>query len=425
MTDSPLAFIATNDLVAITRGRALPLAEMSATAGVGWVPADLAINAFGDLIEPNPFGALGDLRLVPDMTSRSSLPSPSGQIEMFLADQTLPDGTPWECCPRSFLKSAVRRLADDHNLSIMATFEHEFALVDPLGEPEGPGAFTLAGLISGEPLGFEARQALSAAGINWENWLPEFGPGQFEITVAPDPALRAADVAVLTREIIRTVASLHGRRASFAPLLHPDASGNGVHVHLSLWEDGAPVTYDPNGQAGLSAIALSASAGILDHAAAMMMWTAPSHVSALRLTPHRWSAAGSFVGLHNREALVRVPAVPPGSDPARAYNLEYRAADATANPYLVLAVLVHAMCDGLDRHLSLESVMTGHIDEEEYTSLPVDLACAIAAFDKDEVAREWFPTDLIETALAVRQGEWETVKELDLPGRCRAYAERY
>lgn len=425
MTDSPLAFIATNDLVAMTRGRALPLADLSATSGVGWVPADLAINAFGHLIEPNPFGALGDLRLIPDMTSRTPLPSPSGPIEMFMADQTLPDGTPWECCPRSILKSAVRRLEDDHDLSIMATFEHEFALVDPQGKPEGPGAFTLAGLISGEPFGFDARHALSTAGINWENWLPEYGPGQFEVTVAPDPALRAADVAVLTREIIRTVANLHGRRATFAPLLHPDVTGNGVHVHLSLWKDGVPVTYDPNGQAGLSTIALSASAGILDHAAAMLMWTAPSHVSALRLTPHRWSAAGSFVGLHNREALVRVSSVPPGSDPAHAYNLEYRAADATANPYLVLAVLIHAVCDGLDRRLSLDSVMTGHIDDEEYTALPIDLACAIAAFDKDEIARGWFPTDLIETALAVRKGEWETVKGLDLPGRCRAYAERY
>ncbi|MDA2989498.1 MAG: glutamine synthetase family protein [Actinomycetota bacterium] len=425
MTDSMLAFVVTNDLVAHTRGRALPLSELSETAGVGWVPADLAINAFGHLIEPNPFGALGDLRLIPDMNTGIPLPLPSGTCRMFLADQTLPDGTAWECCPRSTLKGALRRLADDHGLSIMAAFEHEFTLLNQEGEPKGQGAFTLGGLIDGEPFGADARQALTAAGIKWENWLPEYGPGQFEVTVAPEPGLRAADTAVLTREVVRTVAKMNSQRATFAPLIHPDAVGNGVHVHLSLWREGSPVTHDSSGLAGLSDLAQSASAGILEHAAAMLMWTAPSHVSALRLAPHRWSAAGSFVGLHNREALLRVSAIPPGSDAALAYNIEYRAADATANPYLVLAVLVHAMCDGLDRNLPLDSVMTGHIDDEQFTRLPVDLAGAIEAFDRDATARVWFSSDLVDTALAVRRGEWEAVAELDVPARCLAYAERY
>jgi len=425
MTDSPMAFVATNDLVAHTRGRALPLAELSATSGVGWVPADLAIDAFGHLYEPNPFGALGDLRLIPDLETRAPLPWPEGTCDIFLADQTLPDGTPWECCPRSNLKTALGRLLDDHGLTIMAAFEHEFALLGPDEEPVGPGAFTLGALVGGEPFGAAARCAMEAAGIRWENWLPEYGPGQFEVTVAPEDGLRAADVAVLTRDIIRTTATMHGQRATFAPLLHPDAVGNGVHVHLSLWRDGQPVTFDAGGLAGLSSLARSASAGILDHAAAMLMFTAPSHVSALRLTPHRWSAAGSFVGLHNREALIRVSPVPPGADPSRAYNLEFRAADSTANPYLVLAVIIHAMCDGLDRQLSLDSVLATHIDDAEITPLPVDLAGAVAAFEKDEVAQSWFAPDLVETVLAVRRGEWQTVGDLDLVERCRAYAQRY
>ena len=425
MTDSALAFVATNDLVAVTRGRALPLHELSPTSGVGWVPANLAINSFGRLMEPNPFGALGDLRLLPDMASRAALPLPSGNCDMFLADQTQPDGTPWECCPRSILKKALDRLAEDHGLSIMAAFEHEFALVDEHGKPEGPGAFTLSGLIGGEPFGAAARRSLSEAGVRWENWLPEFGPGQFEVTLAPEPALRAADCAIITREIIRTVAASHNKRATFAPLLHPDAVGNGVHVHLSLWRDGDPVTYDPSGRGGLSDVAQAASAGILDHAAGMLMWTAPSHISALRLTPHRWSAAGSFVGLQNREALIRVAAVPAGFDPSEAYNLEFRAADATANPYLVMAVLVHAICDGIGRGLTLDSVLIGHIDDEEFNALPVDLAGAITAFNNDDIARGWFPANLVEVALAVRQGELETLRGLDMQERCQAYVERY
>jgi glutamine synthetase len=194
---------------------------------------------------------------------------------------------------------------------------------------------------------------------------------------------------------------------------------------MSLWRGDEPVTYDPAGLQGLSRFASAASAGILAHAPALIMWTAPSHVSALRLMPHRWSAAGAFVGLHNREALVRVSALPPGSDPARSFNLEYRAADATANPHLVLATLIHAMCDGFDRGLSLESVLTGHIDDSAFPPLPATLAEATEAFLLDEIARSWFAPDLVETAITVRRGEEETIRGLDAPGRCRAYAAVY
>jgi glutamine synthetase len=425
MTDPTLAFVMTNDLAAMTRGRALPLADLNPASGVGWVPADLALNAFGHLVEPNPFGALGDLRLLPDMSTQATIPLPGGTAQAFLSTQSLPDGSPWECCPRGALATAIARLDADHGIQIVAAFEHEFALVDADGNGEGAGAFTIQALADGEPFGAAARQALSTAGIEWENWLPEYGPGQFEVTVKPKPAMIAADTAVLVRDIVRTVARMHGRRATFAPLLHPDAVGNGVHVHLSLWRGDEPVSYDPAGLQGLSSLASTASAGILAHAPALIMWTAPSHVSALRLMPHRWSAAGAFVGLHNREALVRVSALPPGSDPARSFNLEYRAADATANPHLVLATLINAMCDGFDRKLSLESVLTGHIDDSTFPPLPATLDEATEAFLKDDIARSWFAPDLIETAITVRRGEGETIRDRDAPSRCRAYSAVY
>ncbi|MGA0092327.1 MAG: glutamine synthetase [Candidatus Nanopelagicales bacterium] len=423
MTDEPLAFVATNDLVALTRGRALPAADLSMAAGVGWVPADLAINSFGHLIEPNPFGALGDLRLVPDPSTKSAFPSPGGTIDMYLANQTLPDGTPWECCPRSALIHALARLEADHGLTIMAAFEHEFALLDDSGGTTGPGAFTIAGLTAGEPFGTHTRRNLSAAGIAWENWLPEYGPGQFEVTVKPADALRAADVAVMTREIVRESARQSALHATFAPLLDPQAVGNGVHVHLSLWRDGEPVTHDPAGLAGLSIDAAQACAGILAHAAGLLAWTAPSRISFLRLTPHRWSSAGAFVGLHNREALLRVSPMAPGDTTGRTFNVEFRAADATANPYLVLAVLVHAMCDGLDQSASLDRVIRGHIDDETFDPLPPDADAARAAYLADDVARSWFAEDLISTAFTVRDGEEEQLSGMSDLERCRAYAE--
>jgi glutamine synthetase len=425
VTDDRLAFVATHDLVAHTRGRALPADDLVMTSGVGWVPADLAINAFGHLVEPNPFGALGDLRLMPDPSSRASFPTPGGDVDFYLADQTHPDGTPWECCPRTNLKHALDRLERDHGLTLMVAFEHEFALLDAAGETRGPGAFTLEALTTGEPFGARTRESLRRAGIDWENWLPEYGPGQFEVTVKPTAALRAADVAVLTREIVRESARGSGQRATFAPLLNPQAVGNGVHVHVSLWRGDEPVTHDPAGIAGLSPLASQACAGILAHAASLLAWTAPSPVSFLRLTPHRWSAAGAFVGLHNREALLRVSPMSPGDTTGRTFNIEYRAADATASPYLTLAVIVNAMCEGLDSSASIDRVLSGHIDDERYDPLPPSVEAAQAAFLADDVARGWFAEDLITTAIAVRRGEEEHLAGLSDAERCRAYSEVY
>jgi len=423
MTHHRLAFIATNGLVALTRGRGLPSADLVMSSGVGWVPADLAINSFGHLIEPNPFGALGDLRLIPDPESKWAFPTPGGDIDFYLADQTLPDGSPWECCPRTNLKQALARLSADHGLSLTVAFEHEFALLDATQATVGPGAFTIGGLTGGEPFGSRARSNLSAAGMEWENWLPEYGPGQFEVTVKPTDALRAADIAVLTREIVRESARQEGLRATFAPLLDPNAVGNGVHVHMSLWRDGQQMTFDASGPAGLSPLASQACAGILTHAAALLAWTAPSRVSFLRLTPHRWSSAGVFVGLHNREALLRVSPLAPGDTVGRTFNIEYHAADATANPHLVLASLVHAMCDGLDRAASIDRVLTGHIDDEVFDPLPPTVDAAQDAFLADETARSWFADDLVTTAAAVRRGEEENLAGLSEAERCRAYAE--
>lgn len=425
MPDQQLAFIATHDLVAHTRGRGLPADEVDPGAGVGWVPADLAINAFGHLVEPNPFGALGDLRLIPDPASKALFPTPGGPVDLYLADQVLPDGTAWECCPRTNLKRALSRLENAHGLTVIAAFEHEFAIVDDADHPVGPGAFTLEALTAGEPFGQATREHLIRAGIPWENWLPEYGPGQFEVTVNPLHALRAADTAVLVREIVRESARSTGARATFAPLLSPDAVGNGVHVHLSLWRGDEPITHDADGLAGLSTIAAQACAGILTHAASLLAWTAPSEVSFLRLTPHRWSAAGAFVGLHNREALLRVSPMAPGDTTGRTFNVEYRAADATANPYLVLAALVHAMCDGLDAATPITRVLTGHIDDEHFDPLPPDVKAAREAFLADDVASSWFPLDLVTTSLAVREGEAQQLAGKTDIERCLAYAKVY
>lgn len=423
-----LSFIATCDLAAQVRGRAVPASEHAAAVrrGVGWVPADLAINGFGDIAEDNIFGSVGDLRLLPDTATAIDLPAAAGgTARLYLADQVTTDGEPWACCPRAALKGALDRLRAETGLEVVASFEHEF-VID--GLPDS-APFSLQRFRDVDAFGSELVGLLGANGLEPETWLPEYAPGQFEVTMRPSSGLAAADRAVLLREIVRDTARRHGHTTTFAPLLHPDGVGNGVHVHLSFVDgSGRPVLNDADLPGGLSSWGARFAGGILRHSEALVALTAPSPVSLLRLKPHRWSAAGAFVAERNREALVRIcPTSTIGDgDPARQLNLEYRACDATANPWIVLAALIHAGINGLDRpepRIWPESVTEGQL--ESVPALPSSLADALIALEQDAELLKHLPTDLVRTHLDVKRSELAAVAGMDPAEACRMVCDAY
>ncbi len=428
MTD--VAFVATCDLVALVRGRALPRTPLvQGGTGVGWVPANIALTAFGGIADDNPFGSRGDLRLVPDLSTEVVLPAAApdaAPLHLFLANQTTLDGKPWDCDPRNALQIANSQLLTKHGIRVMAAFEHEFTLERADGSSLPGNPFGLDALRSAEPFGTQLLAALEAVGLPVENWLPEYGAGQFEITLKPAPALVAADRAVILREIVRDVARQNSLRASFTPLKSPNSVSNGVHAHLSLWRDDHPVTYQADGPANLSPLAVNAFAGILDHAEALLAWTAPSQISFLRLKPHRWSAGRICIAQQNREALLRIcPILGFGdADPSRAFNVEYRAADATANPWLVLAALIHAMVDGLDNKSQIPEIVLGEV-ENSSRLLPVTLDDALAALKADQIATSWFAPDLVATHISIRLEEALALAGLNDEEKCARYFSVY
>ena len=424
------AFVATCDLAAIVRGRAVPASRLPSTlnSGVGWVPADLALTCLGGIAPDNMFGSVGDLRLVPDaaafveFTETGSHPATT----LYIADQTELDGSPWAGCPRTALKDAIRALEEAAGLTVQASFEHEFMIEAFTGAP--PFSFERAR--RAEPFGSALVAALEAAGLEPESWLPEYGEGQFEVTIKPANALLAADRAVLLREVVRDVARNHGLRATFAPLVAPDGVGNGVHIHLSLFDaTGAPVLYDPARPGKLSAIGAQFAAGVLAHANAVVAITAPSAVSYLRLAPHRWSAGGVFLAERNREALLRIcPTIQIGGrDEAAQLHLEYRAADSTANPWLALAALLRAGLAGLggDQEADVWPETATEADLAGVPALPGDLASALDALDRDDVAQTWFGTELLHTFGLVKRTELAALDGLDAADVCRRIAEVY
>ncbi|MBA3953090.1 MAG: glutamine synthetase, partial [Rubrobacter sp.] len=154
------------DVSGLLRGRSVPASELEDRlgTGVGWVPADQALTPFGPIAEPNPWGAAGDLRLLPDRETevRVDLPGVS-PLRFFLCDAANTDGSPWDACPRTLLKDALSRLEKEAGLYLISSFEQEFLLEAPGFEP-GPG-FSFAAQRAVEPFGPVAFAALRQAGV--------------------------------------------------------------------------------------------------------------------------------------------------------------------------------------------------------------------------------------------------------------------
>src|SRR5438270_7909471 len=138
--------------------------------------------------------------------------------------------------------------------------------------------------------------ALEQQDLEPRQYYPELGPGQQELTIQHAPLLQAADRQVAVRETVRAVALQHGLVASFAPKPFADQAGSGCHVHLSLWNGGHNMMYDPAGQLGLSKLARAFVAGILTHLPALLAIICPSVNSYMRLAPNVWSSAYTFWG---------------------------------------------------------------------------------------------------------------------------------
>jgi glutamine synthetase len=425
------------DLGGVVRGRFVPAeeAERRLGTGLGWVPANQALTPFGGIAEPNRFGSVGDLRIVPDPDTlvRVDLWEDASPLHFYLCDATQLDGTSWDCCPRTWLRGVLERFEQETGARVRAAFEHEFQLVSDL---PAPPPFSLEALRAAEPFGALVVTALREAGAAPEAFLPEYGAHQFEVPCGVADGVAAADRSVVVKEVVREVARRLGHRATFAPLTDPEAVGNGAHVHLSLCgAAGESLTYDAQRPGRLSALAASFAAGMLAHAPALAALTAPTAVSGLRFAPHRWAASAVCLGQQNRETLLRISPLVElgGADPARQHNVEFRAGDSAASPYLALGALVCAGLDGIRRELPCPPVLDRDPNEMEPdelaayggSALPGSLEQALVALEDDGAARAWLPDALLETYLTVKRAELAAVAGLEVEEVCRRYSHVY
>ncbi|RVW01951.1 type I glutamate--ammonia ligase [Rhodococcus xishaensis] len=400
----------------VVRSKAVPIGrfERAATWGVGASPVFDAFTPDDTIVAGRYAGSpVGDLRLVPDLDRLTVLAAQPGWAWVPV-DRYTQDGDLHPQDARALVRRAVAQLADE-GLTAKAAFEIEWVVGtdgdDFVPATRGP-AYGFTRMVEKSDYLVDLVSALQQQGVGVEQVHPEYAPGQFEVSVATEDPLGAADTSLLVRETIRAVTIRHGMRVSFSPSVDGSGVGSGGHVHLSLWWDGRNLHSGGDGPCGLTATAEAFAAGIVEHLPGLLAVGAPSMASYLRLLPNLWSASFQACGHENRETAVRL-VTGSGGEEDRAANLEVKVLDLSANPYLCMAGLLFAGMAGIREGLALPELVDvdpASLAEDErrrrgILRLPRTLAKATDAFESDAVLTDAFGTELSATIVDVHRAE--------------------
>jgi glutamine synthetase len=422
----------------VIRGKTSGMAELETRLerGIGLTVAMQAFTMLDHLAPFDGMGPVGEIRLVPDLSTFVVAPyAPHSGV--VLVDMVTLEGEPYAADGRAFLKRMIDRAAK-RDLTFMAAFEPEWTLAtgsDGAYQPiDESGCFTSTGMNTAAGVIDDVVEALEAQGLEVEQYYPELGWGQQELSIKHAPALSAADRHILYKETVRGVALRHGLYALFAPKPWTDQAGNGCHLHFSAWsKDGATNRfYDQKQRYGLSTTARQFMAGVLEHLPALIALTCASVNSYRRLQPQTWASAYRVWGPDNREGALRV-ASPTKSREAQSTNVELKASDSSSNPYMALGGLIAAGLDGIERDLELPPPATSdpHLlsDEERQAigadRLPQSLHEAVANLRGDDLLLEALGERLAGSYLAVKEADIAAFANEDKAFELRHHAYKF
>ncbi|MFT3895424.1 MAG: type I glutamate--ammonia ligase [Anaerolineales bacterium] len=208
--------------------------------------------------------------------------------------------------------------------------------------------------------------ALEAAGIPMEVHHHEVATaGQTELGMRFTTLTRMADQLLVYKYIAKNVARKNGKTATFMPKPLFGDNGSGMHVHSSLWKGDTNVFYDASGYAGLSQTAKYYIGGLLKHAPALLALTSPTTNSFRRLVPGFEAPVNLAYSQRNRSAICRIPV----TKSTKAKRVEFRAPDASSNPYLCFSAVLMAGIDGI-----LNRIDPGEPTDKDLYELPAEEA---------------------------------------------------
>jgi glutamine synthetase len=421
------------DLNGCLRGKRLPsaLADKLASGAFRMPMSSIGVDIWGTDVDGNSLVLQsGDKDGVCVPTGRGPLPimSAAGSCPLIPMWMNLEDGTPFLADPRRALSHVLQRFADIGLTPVVAT-ELEFHLVDPScvratpiadrrsGKPKRADAiYSLDEIARVSPFLDAVYAMAQSCDVPVETAISEGGAGQFEFNLSHvGDALRAADDAVILKQIVKTCASAQGFSASFMAKPYHDEAGNGFHVHFSMLNAAGENVFNNSTEDG---------SDLLKHAVGGLIAAMPETtlVFAPHLNSYRRLCLGSLApttaawGYENRTAAIRIPG---GAYAAR--RIEHRVAGADANPYLVLAAILGAAFVGMSEKMIPPAPQVGNAHEGKAKQLPLDWRDATEAFETGKMTAKIFDSALIAMFAACKRQEQDVFKSLVTDVEYQAY----
>ena len=331
-----------------------------------------------------------------------------------------PNGNLYEGDPRNVLRKALKRAKErGFNFYVGPELEY-FYLKTPNSNPEvldWGGYFDLIPRDEAIDIRHQTVLMLESLGIEVEFSHHEGAPSQHEIDFKYKEALTMADTVMAARLAIKEVAYINGVYATFMPKPLLEYNGSGMHVHMSLFQNGRNAFFNPNDKYHLSHTAKHFIAGLMKHAKEITLITNQWVNSYKRLIPGYEAPVYISWALRNRSDLIRVPMYKPGKEEAT--RIEYRAPDPACNPYLAFAVILGAGLEGTEKEYPLpdpieENVYNMTEDERKargIENLPGSLIEAIEITENSELVRKILGEHVFRNFIENKKIEWDNYRK--------------
>jgi len=396
-----------SDLRGVQRAKLVPAAAIDRITNEGAGFAGFA--AWLDMTPADP-----DVLAMADPKSMIQLPWKPEVA--WVAGDLIMHGKPVEQSPRRVLARQVQRAAE-LGYAVRTGVECEFFVLNSDGGAVGDAAdvqskpcYDQQSLMRRYEL--IAKICDSMLELGWGPYQNdhEDANGQFEMNWTYADALVTADRHAFFKYMVKTLAEAEGLRATFMPKPFANLSGNGCHMHVSLWDlaKGENVFRDKHGELGLSRLAYEFIGGVLHNAEGLCAITNPTVNSFKRingaptLSGATWSPNTiSYTG-NNRTHMIRIPDVD---------RFELRLADGATNPYLLPAAVIAAGLDGIVQHRTpgprLDNNMyTDPLPAAEVRRLPMNLLDALRALRENEVLGKALGACFTDAYIKLKDREW-------------------
>jgi len=394
------------DLFGTMRAKLVPAAAIGGMAKSG-----AGFAGFASWLDMTP--ADPDVLAIPDPDSLIQLPWRK-DVGWLAADPYM-NGELVEQAPRNVLKKVLAD-ANAKGYEPKTGVECEFFLISPdgstisdLGDQQSKPCYDQQALMRRYDVISEICDSMLELGWNPYQNDHEDANGQFEMNWQFDNALRTADKHAFFKYMVKSIAEKHGLRATFMPKPFATLTGNGCHLHVSLWKGGKNLFEDSNDEMGMSKLGYQFIAGLMHSAEALSAITNPTVNSYKRINAPRtlsgatWSPNTVTYTGNNRTHMIRIP---------DAGRFEFRLADGATNPYAVQAAVTVAGLEGIEqgrdpgKRLDIDMYAEGHT-VKDVKRLPLNLLDALRALEASPVLRKGLGEPFINAYVKLKHADWD------------------